>query len=113
MGSPETLDPDADRRRRLRQYARDHEAAFAWYEANRVPHALRIYPKFPAGLEGLTCGARSKRTGEPCRRRDIFWSGRCRIHGGESTGPKSAEGKARSAANGKKGGRPKKQTPWS
>lgn len=32
---------------------------------------------------------------------DLYRSGRCALHGGKSTGPKTAEGKARSAANGK------------
>jgi hypothetical protein len=34
-------------------------------------------------------------------------SGRCRLHGGKSTGPRTAAGKARSAANGR---RPKRKT---
>jgi hypothetical protein len=33
------------------------------------------------------------------------------LHGGLSTGPKTPEGKACSALNGRKGGRPKNQTP--
>ena len=49
---------------------------------------------------GLMCGATSKRTGQPCRRKDLFASGRCKFHGGMSTGPSSAAGKARSASNG-------------
>ena len=55
-----------------------------------------------------TCGAVGKRTGKPCGRRDLYGGGRCRLHGGLSTGPKTPEGLARSAANGKLGGRPRK-----
>ena len=51
------------------------------------------------------CGART-RTGRPClaravwdRVRDRSRSGRCRFHGGLSTGPKTPEGKARSFSN--------------
>nr|WP_281290873.1 HGGxSTG domain-containing protein [Pigmentiphaga aceris] len=46
------------------------------------------------------CGATSKRTGQPCRRKDLFASGRCKFHGGMSTGPRSVAGKERSARNG-------------
>ena len=49
---------------------------------------------------GLMCGATSKRTGQPCRRKDLFASGRCKFHGGMSTGPRSVAGKERSARNG-------------
>ena len=41
------------------------------------------------------CGARSKRTGEPCRG-PAMRNGRCRLHGGLSTGPRTSEGLARS-----------------
>ncbi len=40
------------------------------------------------------CGARRKRTGEPCRA-PAMPNGRCHKHGGASTGPRSAEGMAR------------------
>lgn len=45
-----------------------------------------------------TCGART-RAGTPCKRRDIYFSGRCRLHGGLSTGPRTPEGKRRVTAN--------------
>ncbi|MBM3196266.1 MAG: hypothetical protein FJZ62_05930 [Chlamydiae bacterium] len=41
------------------------------------------------------CGAKTKtRNGEPCRNGRIR-GGRCRMHGGKSTGPKTPEGLAR------------------
>ena len=43
------------------------------------------------------CGARSKRSGNPCRQ-PAMKNGRCRLHGGLSTGPKTKEGLARSIA---------------
>ncbi|MHB1215468.1 MAG: HGGxSTG domain-containing protein [Thiobacillus sp.] len=61
--------------------------------------ALPAYPPCPPEFEGMTCGAHGRQKGRPCRRVDIFENGRCKNHGGASTGPKSAEGKARSAAN--------------
>jgi len=44
------------------------------------------------------CGARSKQNnGSPCRQPAIKKKERCRLHGGLSTGPKTPEGKKRSA----------------
>jgi len=39
------------------------------------------------------CGARSKRTGKPCRGAAMP-NGRCKLHGGKSTGPRTPEGLA-------------------
>src|SRR5437868_12153219 len=36
------------------------------------------------------CGARSKRTGKPCRGAAMP-NGRCKLHGGKSTGPRTLE----------------------
>lgn len=44
------------------------------------------------------CGAKT-RAGTPCQRKDLLRGGRCRLHGGLSTGPKTLEGKRRSALN--------------
>src|SRR2546423_10974820 len=41
------------------------------------------------------CGARSKRTGKPCRAAAMP-NGRCKVHGGKSTGPPTPEGLERS-----------------
>jgi hypothetical protein len=41
------------------------------------------------------CGARRKRDGEPCCQ-PAMPNGRCRVHGGLSTGPRTPEGLARS-----------------
>jgi hypothetical protein len=41
------------------------------------------------------CGARSKRTGKPCRA-PAMPNGRCKFHGGKSTGPRTPEGLERS-----------------
>jgi hypothetical protein len=43
------------------------------------------------------CGARSKQNNHlPCRQ-PAMKNGRCRLHGGKCTGPKTPEGKERSA----------------
>jgi hypothetical protein len=44
------------------------------------------------------CGARTKSKGTPCMCK-AEKSGRCRLHGGLSTGPKTPEGRARALAN--------------
>ena len=41
------------------------------------------------------CGARSKRTGKPCRAAAMP-NGRCKVHGGKSTGPRTLKGLERS-----------------
>jgi len=51
------------------------------------------------------CGART-RAGTPCKRRDLYSNGRCRLHGGLSTGPRTEAGKKRAALNGFKKSRP-------
>lgn len=56
---------------------------------------------FPPECRDMTCGART-RAGTPCKRRDLYRSGRCKLHGGLSTGPRTAKGKRRSACNGKR-----------
>lgn len=38
------------------------------------------------------CGAYARSTGQPCRARALE-NGRCRCHGGLSTGPKTSEGR--------------------
>ena len=50
------------------------------------------------------CGAKT-RSGEPCSKFPIKGKQRCRLHGGLSSGPKTAEGRARIAAANTKHGR--------
>lgn len=56
--------------------------------------------EFPRECADLTCGA-TTRAGTPCKRKDLYRSSRCKLHGGLSTGPRTAKGKRRSARNGK------------
>lgn len=44
------------------------------------PHVCNPFKDVPK------CGARSKRTGQPCQQ-PAMANGRCRLHGGKSTGP--------------------------
>jgi len=47
----------------------------------------------------VQCGARRHRDGQPCQAKSEPGKRRCRFHGGRSTGPRTAEGLARSLAN--------------
>ena len=53
--------------------------------------------RFGADWPGQRCGAKT-RQGSPCKRPANKRNGRCRLHGGQSTGPKTAEGRAKIAA---------------
>lgn len=44
------------------------------------------------------CGART-RQGRPCKNTRLYKNGRCKNHGGLSTGPRTEGGKARALAN--------------
>ncbi len=95
-----------DKRRRRREYL---DTCFAihqeWRERGyQYPPPLR--PPFPDDLRGMCCGAKTK-AGTPCKQTAIYASGRCKWHGGCSTGPTTEAGKQQSRINGKKGGRPK------
>ena len=96
-----------EQRRRLRQHHQEfQQIADDWYERG-CQYPPPTYPPIPADLVSLTCGATTKRHGTPCKRRDIYLSGRCKYHGGLSTGPKTPEGKAKCAENGRCPKRPK------
>lgn len=53
----------------------------------------------PADLTRVVCGATRHRDGQPCEALSVPGRRRCRFHGGASTGPRTAEGKARVTAN--------------
>ena len=55
--------------------------------------------KARAASERVICGARRHRDGQPCQARSQPGKRRCKWHGGCSTGPRTAEGKARALEN--------------
>lgn len=57
-------------------------------------------PPFPDVLRGLTCGAKTRK-GTPCKLEGLYNNGRCKLHGGLSTGPRTKKGKGNSSKNGK------------
>jgi len=81
---PITAEQQQRRRRWCRAYYRN---AKKWRAG---PLGYLPPPKFPIrpmDLEFLPCGAKTRRGGQ-CKKAGLFPSGRCRLHGGRSTGPK-------------------------
>ena len=92
-----------DARERLRM-TMDTERAFTAFD----PHASNS-----AGVEEqltkrqqkmlrddrVVCSARRRSDGQPCQALSVPGKKRCKWHGGCSTGPRTIEGKARTAAN--------------
>jgi hypothetical protein len=64
---------------------------------------LPSWPEFPLECRDMVCGGMGRRSGRPCQCKEIYANGRCKWHGGASTGPKTAEGKARSQSNLRRG----------
>ena len=69
-----------------------------WFDWRTGVFMLSGESKKPKRGSWLRCGAKTKKTGKPCRARALA-NGRCKYHGGLSTGPKTKEGKVRALAN--------------
>jgi hypothetical protein len=81
---------------------RGHSSIFeATYSRARTrhglpPESLRSWGSSATQREPpMICGAKNRR-GLPCQCKKLYGNGRCRFHGGLSTGPKTPEGKQRS-----------------
>lgn len=68
-------------------YSKACDQARTKWETNGYVTNGPAFPDFPDALRELTCGAKTK-AGSPCKRRDLYASGRCKFHGGMSTGPR-------------------------
>ena len=88
-------------RRRLKSFYREWRIAAQCGLLHGKP------PQFPRECIGMLCGAKTRKGGRCRNDGTIFSNGRCKFHGGMSTGPKSAAGKAKAARNGNR----LKQTP--
>lgn len=75
--------------RLLQRFARDEERI-----ARKARHAATARP----ARVKVKCGAFARSTGKPCQIKALA-NGRCRLHGGLSTGPKTSEGKQRALKN--------------
>mgnify|MGYP003651844365 CR=1 FL=1 len=92
-------------RKTLKAHYREHQQVAAQWRAVGYARACMVSgPPFPEECRGMRCGART-RAGTPCKNLSIEGNGRCKFHGGLSTGPRTPEGKRRSAHN---GNRPKR-----
>ena len=78
---------------------------FALFQkGHKIGSATRFGKEWP----GVRCAAKTRK-GSPCQRPARLPVGRCRVHGGASTGPRTEEGRARIAAAQIKHGRLTKQ----
>ncbi len=71
---------------------------FGWTKADFDRHK-RLWDWAMRVLERRSCGARRRRDGKPCQALNEPGRARCRWHGGCSTGPRTAAGKARALQN--------------
>lgn len=88
-----------EQRQRLKAYYTNFNAAYAeWLAHSNYRQRPQMEP-LPDDLKALRCGANT-RAGTPCKQKAIYINGRCKWHGGCSTGPRTPEGKKRSSMNG-------------
>lgn len=89
----------ADQRKRLKAHYTNFNMRYAeWLAHGDYSQRPQMEP-LPDDLKSLRCGAKN-RAGTPCKQKAIYINGRCKWHGGLSTGAKTVEGKKRSAMNG-------------
>lgn len=75
-------------------YRRNRESFDRWRASGYPYYAKPSHEPLPQDLADMRCEAIT-RAGTPCKRKDIYSNGRCKYHGGMSTGAKTPEGKAR------------------
>jgi hypothetical protein len=81
----------AEQRRRWRAHFEESSRLHVAWAERDDGSPPPSFPTFPEDLRGLTCGARTQ-AGTPCRRRDLYLSGRCKLHGGLAPQGKAATG---------------------
>jgi len=89
------MDNRASLLHQLRAYQQRQKERFNHWRASGYRHDLKpIHETMPEELRHIPCAAKT-RAGTPCKRTDISSNGRCKYHGGHSTGAITVEGKAR------------------
>ncbi|WP_306292482.1 HGGxSTG domain-containing protein [Solemya velum gill symbiont] len=92
------LDMNDELRKRFIAHVKECERIYEIWDSEDYPYPVPDLPDYPPEFSDLTCGAKT-RAGHPCKQKILYSSGRCRYHGGLSTGPKTEEGKAKSVRN--------------
>ena len=93
----------AEKRKRFKAHSKECDLLRTEWASRGYMQPFPAYPDMPEDLNDLRCGART-RAGTPCKLNTIYGNGRCKYHGGLSTGAKTKEGKAKVAKNGFKQG---------
>lgn len=90
---------EEEHRRKTEEYWRVWDSSDHWTRplVSRPP-LYPTYPPRPFAIADLPCGAKT-RAGTPCKLTSIYDNGRCKFHGGLSTGPRTAKGKRKAAKN--------------
>lgn len=91
-----------EQRKRYREYWEAKLKRYqVWYreDGSLIDRPERI--PMPDDLVSLRCEAKT-RAGTPCKLLPVNPNGRCKFHGGYSTGPKTKKGKRKCALNLKK-----------
>ena len=86
----------------LKRYHAAYQAIAEQWRARSYCHPPPQFPAFPDICRGLQCEAKT-RAGTPCKNDGLSYAnGRCKFHGGASTGPVTVEGKRRVSQNAQK-----------
>ncbi|MHB2095893.1 HGGxSTG domain-containing protein [Pantoea dispersa] len=89
------MDSRASLLKQLKFYHQRSRERFDRWQASGYRHELKpTHEPVPDELSHIPCAAKT-RAGTPCKRTVISANGRCKFHGGHSTGARTAEGKAR------------------
>lgn len=87
-----------DLRKKLKIWRNQCEGILREGRLDGVSMDAVVLPPFPEECLNMECGAKTRK-GAACKIRHVYLNGRCKFHGGLSTGPKTLDGKRRSALN--------------
>ncbi len=83
----------------LKRYTQIHSKQYQEWADRGYPIPAPAFVQLPEICRGMRCEAKT-RSGEPCKNSGSdYGNGRCKHHGGASTGPVTKEGKKRASMN--------------